>query len=173
MDQEISNSERYLRELPIQGGFSVPQNYFSELENKLMPEEEASLFPPVQGGFVVPENYFVQLNLQLEERLSKRLASSISLYGKPVFMWVGIAASLLFVFGLFLYQPRPEKELGSNQKISAEDIAAHLNDVDLSEDLLCDAGWCSEIDKLNIISDSAGMNALNLEIDEDYIIDEL
>ncbi len=173
MDQEIYNSEKYLRALPLQGGFTVPTHYFSELEMRLIQEEEIAFTPNPKDGFVVPDAYFSELHSLLVSKVGQTEAKQISIHFKPAIKWFGLAASVFLVFGIFLYESRLTQTHGSNPKISADEIAEQLNEGDLSEELLCEAGWCSELEKLNMMSDTSSLDVLNSDLEDAIIMDEL
>jgi hypothetical protein len=187
MELEIENSEMYLKGLPVEGGFAVPTSYFEELENELLAFAETDEYVMdgvSSGSFEVPEGYFDQLNERIiaeivEEKVVKSEVEEmegkiISLFGRPVFMRViGIAASLILVSGLYFFQPKSTQNgIASQVELGVNEVADHIEASELDEDLLCDAGWCNELDGLMPEKDQKGDDSY-LELEEDLIIDEL
>lgn len=187
MKLEAEHSEAYIRSLPVAGGFSVPESYFEELEQNLLKgyeeEVEEKLFIE-DTGFEVPQGYFDQLNERIignvkgreEERESEGVgAKIIPLFRRPILMWAtGLAASAILVSGLYFFQPTNKQTdaMAVKESLGINDVADHLDASELDEDLLCDAGWCNEIEALNTPKDF-GTEEKYLDLEEELIIDEL
>lgn len=182
MTDETKDIESYLRSLPIVGGFKVPAGYFENLEERLA--LNCSEVPDLSLGdeklYEVPEAYFEQLNDRIMQRLVKAEAKKIPLHRQPVFMWVsGIAASFLLVAGLYLYQPAaPGTAVNMVQPntpaaLEVSEVAEQFSATELDVDMLCDAGWCNELEELSKTDADKNTDRILLETDEDLIIDEL
>lgn len=187
MELEIENSELYLKGLPVDGGFEVPASYFEDLENELLAfaeTEEYVINGVSSGSFEVPEGYFDQLNERIiSEIVGEKVVIGevevkegkiISLFGRPIVMRIiGIAASAILVSGLYFFQPKnTQNGMASQVEVGVNEVADHIEASELDEDLLCDAGWCHELDGLLPEKDQKGDDSY-LELEEDLIIDEL
>jgi hypothetical protein len=187
MELETENSELYLKGLPVDGGFEVPAFYFEELENELLAfaETEEYVIDGVNSGsFEVPEGYFDQLNKRIiagivEEKVVKSEVEVmegkiVSLFGRPLVMRViGIAASAILVSGLYFFQPQNSGNgIATQLEVGVNEVVEHLEATELDEELLCDAGWCNELDGLLPEKEQNGYESY-LELEEYLIIDEL
>lgn len=177
MDQEIKDSEIYLRNLPVAGGFEVSEGYFEELENSLISEEEnieIAVKEISRLGFEMPANYFENLENKVLAKLEKRQeARVISIAPQSWYIWASSAAAVILItLNFVFFEPKEKQTELTSQQISTEDIADHLLESDLNEDLLCDAGWCNELEKLYGSTDKA-TNELLLDTDEEILINEL
>ncbi len=129
-------------------GFSLPDTYFSDSADrlKLIPNDEMPehLF---EAGFLVPPTYFSNNKKQLIERVNKK-NKQIKIF--KITAVSGIAAVLLAILGLNFWPSKPisKVELDFNQLTDAE-IIEHLSKEDMNENLLCEAGWCQELNDLN------------------------
>ena len=129
-------------------GFSLPDTYFSDnaVRLKLIPNDEMAeqLF---EAGFLVPPTYFSNNKKQLIERVNKK-NKQIKIFKITVVS--GIAAVFLAILGLNYWPTKPisKVELDFNQLTDAE-IIEHLSELELNENIVCDAGWCQELKDLN------------------------
>ncbi|AVR46685.1 hypothetical protein C7S20_16205 [Christiangramia fulva] len=95
-----TNKSKY----PQKSGFKVPDNYFEELEDKLMlriTEENSAELPSVNSGFKAPDGYFENL----EDRILARQNSKgrlISLFKKENLYY---AAAVAAIFVLMWFSP--------------------------------------------------------------------
>lgn len=125
-----------------------------------------------EDGFGVPEHYFERLPNKILQQLPKENNKFFKLQVKQ--LWVNgasIAAMLLVVFGLFLFEPSPQ----SQTKISGpseDELIEQLQQIEINTDLLCEAGWCNEIELLEKEDLSQTENFL-LETENNLIIDAL
>ncbi|TCP22599.1 hypothetical protein EV195_11127 [Tenacibaculum skagerrakense] len=69
MENNLKNSIEFLNyKVGKQHGFTIPENYFNELENEILNNQIASSFPD-KNGLKTPENYFEKLENDLIERI--------------------------------------------------------------------------------------------------------
>ncbi|MDZ4666944.1 MAG: hypothetical protein SGJ00_03570 [bacterium] len=169
MENELEGVEEYLRGLPVLGGFKVPHNY---LENLVEGFDIAERDLEFKGdGFGVPDGYFVKLEGRVMDSLPKE-AKKLSLFSGHRFWLGGIAASMFLVGFVFLW--KQEKALVQTEKMSLEigQVAAVLSVGDLNADLLCDAGWCEELEYLPMVKEGSYEDYLG-EGELDLILEEL
>ncbi|MCF8254487.1 MAG: hypothetical protein K9H61_13705 [Bacteroidia bacterium] len=175
MDQEIKNSEEFIRAFPVEGGFNEPVNYFEELDADILLEirlrELISKNENIEIGFEVPGSYFETLTEKIQGKVEEKGAKKIALFG-PYWLskLTGIAAIFIMLVGLVFFRSEPKSI--SEIKLTEEDIANELSLGDLNAVLLCDAGWCNELEGLG------QTNKKNSEIwieetDLELIIEEL
>lgn len=89
-----TNNSKY----PQKPGFKVPENYFEELEEKLMQgfaEENSIELPSVKSGFKVPEGYFEKLEDQILEK-QKSTGKVISIFRKE-YLYYAAAVAAIFI----------------------------------------------------------------------------
>jgi hypothetical protein len=175
MDHEIKNSEELIRNLSVEGGFKEPVNYFEELEEQILVKislkELISENENIKTGFEVPEAYFESLSEKIQGKVEGKGAKKIALFG-PYWLskLTGIAAIFIMLVGLVFFRAEPKST--SEIKLTEDDIANELSVGDLNATLLCDAGWCNELEGLG------QTNKKNSEIwveetDLELIIEEL
>lgn len=121
----------------------------------------------VQGGFTTPETYFAKLDAQIIAKISENNAPKKA----KVFnlAWLSAAAVFLVMLGIFLQKDKlvlPEP----SANLDAEMVAEQLGNADLSAELLCDAGWCLELEQLPFMADS---NLVIDNLESDLLFDEL
>ena len=174
------NREQFIKDLNVQGGFTVPEGYFEQLDKRLqdITEEPQLQLKGESGGFFTPENYFSKLEGKILEKVARPKAKIIPLYRKPVF-WLSaaIAASLLFVSLLFLFNDNKPAEFTDRQKaveheLTESELIEYLNDEGYHLDQLCDAGWCNEFNNLKKESDPLE-NYLQEHANEGLLMEEL
>jgi hypothetical protein len=175
MDQEIKNSELFLKNLAVSGGFEAPIGYFELLEMRLAKDLDQTEIKGVLGKsiFEVPADYFESLNQNILQKTIGSEAKKIPVFRQAKLYWLtGIAASALLVSLLFFVETNKKVPITLNGEISEEEIAEQLNIGDLNEAFLCDAGWCVELEKLdsklNEVEEDLLMNS-----EEGLIIEEL
>jgi hypothetical protein len=125
-----------------------------------------------ENGFEVPEQYFELLPNKILQQLPKENPKVFKLQVKQ--LWVNgasIAAMLLVVFGLFLFEPSPQSQTKLSGP-SEDELIEQLQQIELNTDLLCETGWCNEIELLEKEDLSQTENFL-LEIENNLIIDAL
>lgn len=109
--------------------FSVPKNYFEELENRIMQsvasenEEPRKILPQKQEVFAVPEGYFEKLELEVLQKTlngKKEEVKVIPLHKRRTFYMAAASIAALFVlfFSIFNFEKTNE--------------TASFNDVELS-----------------------------------------
>lgn len=175
MDQEIKNSELFLKNHTVSGGFEVPIGYFELLEIQLAKDLGQTEIKGVLGKsiFEVPTDYFESLNQNILQKTVGLEAKKIPIFRQAKLYWLSaIAASALLVSVLFFGETNKQGPITLNGEISEEEIAEQLNIGDLNEAFLCDAGWCIELEKLgsklNEVEEDLLMNS-----EEGLIIEEL
>lgn len=93
-------------------GFSVPPNYFEELENELFDmvtnnevSQESNLSKIEKSGFIVPENYFANLEGDILKKLDAE-PKVVSLFNKENLLYAAsIAAIFIALAGVFFLNP--------------------------------------------------------------------
>lgn len=75
------------------------------MENEITDSEKFLNNLPKQGGFKVPENYFETLNISIEENLKNQSLKTIKLRWISPVNLTSIAASILLIAGFFLFDP--------------------------------------------------------------------
>ncbi len=176
MKPDIEHSEQFIKDLKVNGGFIVPDNYFEELEIRLqsISDEPRLELEAAKGGFVTPESYFEDLEGRILKKVPEQ-AKVIPMYQRGIYrISLAIAASLLLVSLLFLFDTK--KQAGSTAKIAEpteNEIIEYLNKEGYRIDLLCDAGWCNELNNTNKKETEPIENYLLEHADEDLLIEEL
>jgi len=113
------------------------------MDNEIKNIEDFLNTIPKTGGFKVPDDYFEKLNIKVIENVNSKKTIGLKLHWVNSINLTAIAASLFIISGLFLFEPNRNK----NQEPNAEEIISHLQQEEITVDLLCDAGWCLELDQ--------------------------
>jgi hypothetical protein len=113
------------------------------MENEIIDTENFLNNLPKKGGFKVPENYFETLNASLAEKVNDQSVKTIKLSWINPANLTSIAASMLLIAGFFMFDPK----FKSSEEPDEEEIISHLQTEELTVDLLCDAGWCIDLDQ--------------------------
>jgi hypothetical protein len=140
MDKEIEESELFLNQLNKEGGYTVPEGYFEQLQQK------------------------IQTDISKQKSLKK--AKKIPLF------WLSAAAIIVISLGVWL-MPFSRPNTTEEVRLDNELMIDQLGSTELSADLLCDAGWCLELEQLPILGDSSLDYELLQNIETDFIIEEL
>ncbi|MBT8244586.1 MAG: hypothetical protein HKP48_07355 [Winogradskyella sp.] len=126
-------------------GFKTPKDYFESFDDKLIQSVvDNTLIKDIDtSGFKTPEGYFYTLEDNILKHLKLQNETPvISIFRRKSFYYVsGIAASLLFLFAIFISQPKTEElsaDLVQNYLIETE-----LNSYELAK-LLVDANILEE-----------------------------
>ncbi len=175
MNQEINNSESFLKNLPVSGGFEAPAGYFERLEVQVAKDLDQTETKGVAGKstFEVPADYFESLNQNILQKTIGSEAKKIPIFRQAKVYWLtGIAASALLVSVLFFGETNKQVGITLNGEISEDEIAEQLSIGDLNEAFLCDAGWCVELEKLGNKSNELEEDLL-MNSEEALIIEEL
>lgn len=109
-------------------GFKTPDNYFESFEDKLFDRltVQKSIKDIEEPGYTVPKDYFETLEDKVFSKLKSEDRPVIRLKSRKTFYYiVGIAASLLLLFAVFINNE-------SSEYISAEVVEAYLENRDLS-----------------------------------------
>jgi hypothetical protein len=125
-----------------------------------------------ENSFEVPGQYFELLPNKILQQLPKENTRVFRLQVKQ--LWINaasIAAILLMIFGLFLFEPKPQSQTKLSSP-SEDELLEHLQQIELNTDLLCEAGWCNEIELLEKESLNQTETYL-LETENNLIIDAL
>jgi len=77
MDQEINNSESFLKNLPVSGGFEASIGYFERLEVQLAKDLDQTEIKGVlaKSTFEVPADYFESLNQNILQKTIQKLST--------------------------------------------------------------------------------------------------
>ncbi len=175
MTQEENHSELYLKNLKTEGGFRLPDHYFEDLEIKMLANlAEPELNFGQNGGFKTPEEYFAGMEMAVLNKLALKKAKIIPFYQRSFFsLGISIAAGLLLVSMLFLYRMSDSPDIVKNTAVSNEEIINHLSNEDINAELLCEAGWCTEMEKLNKKENDELNNYIIENSDESLLMGEL
>lgn len=138
------------------------------MDQEIKDSEDFLLNLPANGGFKVPENYFDNLNASLLETTKEKEKSILKIRWHNLYGISSIAASIFIVAGFFLFDPK----LKSTSEPNVEEIISHLQTEELSIDLLCEAGWCTDLDQTEQRNTDLEEEIL-LETETDLIITEL
>lgn len=152
-------------------GFTIPENYFSELTEENL---QAKIFEsklPKETGFIVAKDYFNSIDLNILEVLRKK-ESAITL--KTIKNWSAIAAVLVISFCLsFFYVTNTPKKV-SFDTISQVDIEYWIDNSPLLNSLELETFFDdvqleeSNFDFTVISSDAIEAYLLNENILDDY-----
>jgi len=146
-------------------GFNTPDGYFENLNHRIL---NKALFTENNGGLLVSDEYFNNLNKEIVRcTISKKPIKTIYLN-----VALSAAAVLIACVMLFIFVPKNSTHYADLNKLTEEQIIEHLQNDQISVELLCEAGWCNEID-LKKESNSSIENYLLNEINNDEIINEL
>ncbi len=183
MEKEIVEAEAFLKGLDLRGGFSVPEGYFGQLQERLeimgdetLVEGQLDSFNSkgVEGGFNIPTDYFEALEGKVMNRVLEvnKEAKVMPLISYKNYWIASIAAAFLIAAFIFLWKDQKATLVAESNSLEIEQVADHLEVGDLNEDLLCDAGWCDEITTLPGIGGEIPADYLN-ETETDLLIEEL
>lgn len=178
MDSNQEHITDRLRTLHQGTGFEVPQGYLEGLTDHLMQsckEEDVMLPEGTEPGWNVPEGYFEELESKVLQHTSPPQGKIIEAWWTPARMrYAGVAASLLMAITLFFSLPeRNAQPAPTAAKVNTEEVLQQLSAEDLDADLLCDAGWCDELEKLSGKPAKTEEEDLLLQADEEYLLNEL
>lgn len=115
-------------------GFKVPDNYFEDLEDRLMDisSSEVKLVNSIEKGkpgFKVPANYFEELESNVLQQIDKPSENGkiISLLNREIFYYAAaVAAILLLVVPSLLLKPTPGSEF-SMDAVEVSSIEYYIN----------------------------------------------
>ena len=142
----------------------------SKMDNEIEQIESKLTSLPVQGGMIVEDSYFSELEAMIMQRVvAKDMPKKHQLIR---FNWVPAAAAIFILFFVFLYQNKLD-DIQTNPSLDIDLVADHLGNTELSEDLLCDAGWCIELDELLYGPDSTMLEEDLKLIEAEWMFDEL
>jgi hypothetical protein len=123
-----------------------------------------------KGSYEVPNAYFNALEANILNRLPQHTYSQKAKI-LPLH-WFSAAAILLLCLSV-IYTYMQKKEKTGHRLIDNEFVLDQLGRTELNADLLCEAGWCLELEQLPFMGDST------LRVDDwyfmesDLLIDEL
>ncbi len=142
----------------------------SKMDNEIEQIESKLTSLPVQGGMIVEDSYFSELEAMIMQRV---VAKDVPKKHQLIrFIWVPAAAAIFILFFVFLYQNKLD-DIQTNPSLDIDLVADHLGNTELSEDLLCDAGWCIELDELLYGPDSTMLEEDLKLIEAEWMFDEL
>lgn len=178
MEITDNSSEEFIKNLKVTGGFTVPANYFNELDERLQNiYAEPTFTLASNNGFNTPDAYFDTLQASILEKITNKQAKILPLYKTTAFkISIAIAAALLMVALLFLYEPKTPVQSAGNlatPALSEQEIIDHLSSVGYNDELLCDAGWCNELNKTDKKENNEIENYLQQHTEEDLFTNEL
>ncbi|WP_335964497.1 hypothetical protein [Galbibacter sp. PAP.153] len=117
-------------------GFKIPENYFSDFENRLSAQIGLSEIMPKTSGFKAPEGYFNSLESKiLKATVQKAKTKVVNL----TWLYSAAAIAAVFVIGFFIETDiRPANTTIDNLAISEidnylEEGYLHLNSYDIVE----------------------------------------
>lgn len=140
------------------------------MEKEIKDSEDFLKGLETKGGFQMPEGYIENLHQKVLEktiRLEPKKARIISM-GNIWLKVASVAAVALIVAGLFWFDPTRD----NTKQLSEDEILEHLQGAEISAELLCDAGWCNELESLTIPENQTDEQIL-IDTDTELLIDEL
>jgi len=156
MQFENSDIDKNLRQLKVDGGFIVPENYFDGLKSSIknqINQNENSLphsTEIIADGFITPPDYFNNLkeNILVNINTRKAVKPNLRLVYSQI---INIAAILFVVSFLYFYKDIHHAEGYANnwKDLSDKELIDHLNTTGYSVEMLCDAGFCDDLLKVN------------------------
>ncbi|GGD23943.1 hypothetical protein [Hyunsoonleella pacifica] len=127
-------------------GFKTPEGYFDDLDEKLLQyiKSDDLSVDKIPSGFKVPEHYFEGIEDNIITAVSKEKDTKvIPLFSKKNIRYVSsIAASVLLLISLFIFNNKPEFDDLETQtvenyiidaNISSYEIASLLSEDDINE----------------------------------------
>ena len=140
MDNQSEPIESYLHSLNSEGGMTVGEAYFAELEKQIMQR------------------------VLVQEKSVKLLFISHA--------WMSAAALILLTLFVFLFRDN-FNTIESRNSVDIEFVADQLSDTELCEELLCDAGWCLELDQLLLLPDTSMSSDAFKQIESELMFEDL
>ncbi|MCE2741858.1 MAG: hypothetical protein LW669_10280 [Sphingobacteriales bacterium] len=140
MDNQSEPIESYLHSLNREGGMTVGEAYFAELEKQIM-----------------------QRVLVQEKSVKLPFISHA---------WMSAAALILLTLFVFLFRDN-FNTIESRNSVDIEFVADQLSNTELSEELLCDAGWCLELDQLLLLPDTSMSIDAFKQIESELMFEDL
>jgi len=133
MNRQIQNSEDYLRKrTQNENGFSVPENYFENVEDVVLSKISDKDFPK-DIAFSTPDNYFDSFDEEFLAKIvfPKKDVKVISLKSRILkFIPTTAAACILLFVGMNYFS---SNEKISFETISSEELELWFNDSNLNE----------------------------------------
>ena len=129
----------------------------SKMDNEIEQIESKLTSLPVQGGMIVEDSYFSELET-IKINANQYLISSVN---------------FPFQFPMTFACWFKLDDIQTNPSLDIDLVADHLGNTELSEDLLCDAGWCIELDELLYGPDSTMLEEDLKLIEAEWMFDEL
>lgn len=163
-------------------GFKVPDNYFGNLESKIMASinEDKGILHDLKedNGFKVPANYFETLESRIFEKIEKPApkVKVISIFGrKELYAVAAVAAIFIGIISTVLYQPVPQQTLNNVEVSALEDyldsgnVEFEYNDI---SSFIYEEGYVLEKQNSFDVSDDAVFDYLNENIEDPSLIIE-
>jgi hypothetical protein len=171
MENEDDGIADYLRSLPVMGGFKAPEGYLETLVERMDFEEVELEFG--EGGFEVPNGYFDNLEGRVMAGVGGfKEAKQVSIFVRQRFWLSAVAASLFMAGFVFLWNQEKALVRTEKSKLEIGQVAAALSVGDLNADLLCDAGWCEELEGLPMVKEGVYDDYLG-DVEAEILIEEL
>ncbi len=157
-ENEHIKSEEFIKGLKRSGGFEIPEDYFESNFKVLqqIPLDPALDIEKTATSFDTPPHYFENLSSQIFDKVNQpKQAKKISLSFSNNWMKIAAAIALFGVIGLGMMKLNTPKQTDTAklEDLSEEEIIDHLSSSGYGVDMLCDAGWCDELKKLDNNSD--------------------
>jgi len=143
MDNELKNSEDFIRKKALNNGFSTPQNYFDSIEDAFSTRLREEMLPKKQG-FKTPDTYFDTLEDAILAKVEKPKTVKVISFRRRFIKMIPVAAAaaiaLLVVFNMpsDIEDPTPDEIANWFEndiyRISSDDISLAFEDIDLDED---------------------------------------
>ena len=171
MDNELKNSEDFIRERTAREGFSVPENYFDSVEDIFSTKLKEETLPK-HDGFKTPENYFDTLeDIILDKVAPLKVTKVIPLRRRFIKMMPVAAAAIITLLIVFnrpadIEDPTPDEIANWFEndiyRISSDDISIAFEDVELDDDVVDTSIDIDDIETyLENIDTSSLLNEIN------------
>lgn len=145
MDNELKNSEEYLRSKSLDAGFSAPESYFDSIEDAFSAKlREENL--PKGHGYTAPDTYFEELEARIIDNVIQPKETKVIPLRRRVLQLIPAAAAaviaLMVVFNLQDNFEEVSTEEIANwfesdiYRITSDDLSLALEDLDLEDDVV-------------------------------------
>lgn len=150
-------------------GFQVPQDYFDNLEERVMQKIALDNLPK-DTGMTVPEGYFEQLEARIVANAIKPEAKKVPKLIKLNTLWKVAAAASVIGIGLWLFPAKSGVDLNTNTMVNTEiTIDYYIEDM-LSD--MPDEGLYNLIEDAELDASSFSNNINKQELEE-YLMENL
>ncbi|MDT7833202.1 hypothetical protein RQM59_12465 [Flavobacteriaceae bacterium S356] len=171
MDNELKNSEDFIREKTTREGFSVPEHYFDSVEDIFSAKLKEEALPK-QNGFKAPKDYFDTLEDRIIDKVvPSKVTKVIPLRRRFIKMMPVAAAAVIALLVIFnmpadIDDPTPDEIVNWFEndiyRISSDDISIAFEDVELDDDVVDTSIDIDDIETyLENIDTSSLLNEIN------------